>query len=75
MSILRSIIIVRYLQRRMKMEKKRDLKVSYGKSGNGTGAILRIPVPFLRALGITQDEREISLELVEEKGQIIITKR
>ena len=57
------------------MEKKRNLKVSYGKSGNWTGAILRIPVPFLRALGITQDEREISLELVEEKGQIIITKR
>lgn len=57
------------------MEKKRELKVSYGKSGTGTGAILRIPVPFLRALGITQDEREINLELVEEKGQIIITKR
>ena len=57
------------------MEKKRELKVSYGKSGTGTGAILRIPVPFLRALGITQDEREINLELLEEKGQIIITKR
>lgn len=54
---------------------KRNLKIYFGKSGNGTGATLRLPVPFLREIGVTQDEREIELVLDKEKGTLTISKR
>lgn len=54
---------------------KRDLKVSFGKSGNGIGAKLTLPIPFLRKLGITQEEREIELILDEEREVIEIRKK
>lgn len=54
---------------------KRDLKISFGKSGNGIGAKLTIPIPFLRKLGINQDEREIELIFDEEKQVLEIRKK
>lgn len=54
---------------------KRDLKVSFAKSGNGIGAKLTLPIPFLRKLGINQEEREIELILDEEKQVIEIRKK
>lgn len=54
---------------------KRDLKISFGKSGNGIGAKLTLPIPFLRKLGINQEERDIELILDEEKQVIEIRKK
>lgn len=54
---------------------KRELKVSFAKAGNGIGAKLTLPVPFLRKLGITQEEREIELILDEERQVLEIRKK
>lgn len=54
---------------------KRDLKISFGKSGNGVGAKLTLPIPFLRKLGITQEERDIELIFDEERQVLEIRKK
>lgn len=54
---------------------KREVKISFGKSGNGIGAKLTMPIPFLRKLGITQEEREVELILDEERQVIEIRKK
>lgn len=54
---------------------KRELKVSFGKSGNGIGAKLTLPIPFLRKLGITQEERDIELTFDEERQVLEIRKK
>lgn len=54
---------------------KREVKVSFGKSGNGIGAKLTLPIPFLRKLGITQEERDIELILDEERQVLEIRKK
>ena len=53
---------------------KREVKISFGKSGNGIGAKLTMPIPFLRKLGITQEEREVEV-LYDEENQIITIKK
>lgn len=54
---------------------KRNLKVSFSKAGNGMGAKLTLPIPLLRKLGITQEEREIELIFNEEKQVLEIRKK
>jgi hypothetical protein len=54
---------------------KRNVKISFCKSGNGIGAKLTLPMPFMRALGISKEEREIELILDEENQVITIKKR
>lgn len=54
---------------------KRDLNISFAKAGNGKSARLVIPIPWLRKLNITEEEREIELIIDEEKQQLIIKKR
>ena len=54
---------------------KREVKISFGKSGNGIGAKLTMPIPFLRKLGITQEEREVEVLYDEENQRVIIQKR
>ena len=54
---------------------KRELNISYGKAGNGKSARLVIPIPWLRKLNITEEEREINLIFDEERQQLIIEKR
>lgn len=55
---------------------KRDLNVSFYKAGLGgkSGRIV-LPRPWLKKLGITEEEKEIELILDEEKDQIIIRKK
>lgn len=53
---------------------KRTLKVYFGKSGNGTGTTLRLPITLLRKIGVTQENREITLIYDDEKKALIITK-
>lgn len=54
---------------------KRILKVSYGKSGSGhINTKLSIPKRILDDMGVNQEEREVELEYIEEKKEIIIRK-
>lgn len=53
----------------------RDLRISFCKAGNGKSARLVIPIPWLRTLGITQEQREIVLTFDNEKQEIKLTKR
>ena len=54
---------------------KRDLKISFYKAGTGKGARIILPIPWLRKLDITENEKEIELILGEENNQLIIKKR
>ena len=54
---------------------KRELNISCGKAGTGKSARLIIPIPWLRKLNITEDEREVYLMLDEENQELIIKKR
>lgn len=54
---------------------KRELNISFNKAGTGKSARLIIPIPWLRKLNITEENREIYLILDEEKEELIIKKR
>lgn len=55
---------------------KRDLKISFGKSGSGSiSPKLSIPKSFLDKIGINQEEREIELEVNEDTRELIIRKK
>lgn len=54
---------------------KRSLKISFSKAGTGMGAKLTLPIPVLRKLGITQEEREVELTFDEERQVIEIRKK
>lgn len=56
--------------------KKRDLKISFGKSGSGSiSPKLSIPKTFLDKIGVTQEDRKIELEVNENTKEIIIRKK
>lgn len=59
------------------MEKKiRELKITFGKSGNGNlNPRISVPKKFLDTLGVTQEQREVIMELDEEMKAIIIKKK
>ena len=53
---------------------KREAKILYGKNGAGyTTTKITLPVPWVKALGFTEDEREAIIEFTEK--EIIIKKR
>ncbi|MFR4478787.1 AbrB/MazE/SpoVT family DNA-binding domain-containing protein [Fusobacterium sp.] len=54
---------------------KRELNVSFAKAGNGKNARVIIPIPWLRKLNITEEEKEIDLIFDENNQQLIIKKR
>lgn len=54
---------------------KRELNISFAKAGTGKSARLIVPIPWLRKLGVTEEEKEVYLILDEEKKQLIIEKR
>lgn len=54
---------------------KRELNISFAKAGNGKNARVVVPIPWLRKLNITEEEREIDLIFDEENQQLIIKKR
>ena len=51
---------------------KRNVKVTFGKAGNGTGARISLSVPNLKKLGVTPEDREIVI--IYEDDKITITK-
>jgi len=55
---------------------KRVLKVSFFKSGSGSiSPKLNIPKSFLDKIGVTQEEREIEVEVNEDTKIITIKKK
>lgn len=57
------------------MEKKRNLNITFGKSGSGSiNPRVTVPKSFLDILEVTQEERGVVMELDEEKKMIIIKK-
>lgn len=55
------------------MTEKRVLKVLFTKSGSGSiNARISLPITWIRELGLNEENREVILELKDEK--IILTK-
>ncbi|MDR2879074.1 MAG: AbrB/MazE/SpoVT family DNA-binding domain-containing protein [Fusobacteriales bacterium] len=54
---------------------KRDGRISFHKSGSGRGAKVTIPIPWLRKMGITEEDREIIFTFDEEEQKVIIEKK
>lgn len=55
---------------------RRDLKITFGKSGSGSiSPRLSLPKKFLDALEISQESRDIVVELDKEKERLIIKKK
>ncbi len=54
---------------------KRKLKVIFSKDGRGaTNTKITLPIAYLRLMGVTPEDREVSLEFDEDLKQIIIRK-
>jgi hypothetical protein F3_00827 len=53
---------------------KRKANISFGKSGNGTGARLILSVPNLKKMGIDIENRTVTVEYDFENKKIIISK-
>ena len=56
------------------MEKK-EKNISFGKAGNGVGSKINLPMPWLKKMGITQEDRAVIVEYDEENQVITIKKR
>ncbi len=54
---------------------KRDLNVSFYKAGDGTGTKITLPKPWLRKMGVTEEEKQIELTFNEETQEITIRKK
>ena len=54
---------------------RRDGRVSFHKSGSGRGAKVTIPIPWLRKMGISEEDREIVFIFDEENQKLIIEKK
>ena len=54
---------------------KRDTKVFFGKSGNGISAKMNIPMPWLRKMDITPDEKDVIISYDEATKTITIQKK
>ena len=54
---------------------KRNGRVSFHKSGSGRGAKVTIPIPWLRKMGISEENREITFIFDEENQKLIIEKK
>jgi hypothetical protein len=58
----------------MNME-KRDVKISFHKAGNGLGTKLTLPMPWLRKMGVTNENRDVEIIFNEETKEITIRKK
>ena len=68
------IIIVSVTDKGEKME-RRNGRVSFHKSGSGRGAKVTIPIPWLRKMGISEEDREIVFIFDEKNQKLIIEKK
>ena len=54
---------------------RRDLNVSFYKAGGTLATRLNLPIPWVKKLGITPEEKGIELIFDEENEQLIIRKK
>lgn len=54
---------------------KRDVKISFHKAGNGLGTKLTLPMPWLREMGVTSENREVEIIFNDETKEITIRKK
>lgn len=54
---------------------KRDLNISFYKAGGTLATRLNIPIPWIKKMGLTPEERGIELTFDEAKEEIIIRKK
>lgn len=54
---------------------KRDLNVSFYNAGGGLGTKITLPKPWLKKMGVTQDNRKVELTFDEETQTIMICKK
>lgn len=54
---------------------KRDLNVSFYKAGGTQATRINLPIPWVKKLGITQEEKQVEVFFDEENHQIIIRKK
>lgn len=54
---------------------KRDLNISFYKAGGTLATRLNIPIPWIKKMGLTPEEKRIELIFDEEKEEIIIRKK
>ena len=54
---------------------RRNGRVSFHKSGSGRVAKVNIPIPWLRKMGISEEDREIVFIFDEENQKLIIEKK
>lgn len=72
--ILTYIMLVSYLERGNFMEEKRKARIIFHKAGNGKSAKITLPIPWLRELEISEEEREVNLWLDKDTKKITIEK-
>lgn len=54
---------------------KRDLNISFYKAGGTLATRLNIPIPWVKKMGLTPEEKGIELIFDEKKEEIIIRKK
>ncbi|MGK4197940.1 AbrB/MazE/SpoVT family DNA-binding domain-containing protein [Fusobacterium sp. HC1336] len=54
---------------------KRNLNISFYKAGGTLATRLNVPIPWVKKLGITPEEKGIEMIFDEEKEEIIIRKK
>lgn len=54
---------------------KRNLNVSFYKAGNGESTRINLPLPWVRELGISKEDKEIELYFDKDNQQLIIRKK
>lgn len=54
---------------------KRNLNISFYKAGGTLATRLNVPIPWIKKLGITPEEKGIEMIFDEEKEEIIIRKK
>ena len=46
---------------------KRNVRVSFQKSGNGRGARITLFMPWLRKMGVSEEEREVVIPMMKKR--------
>ena len=46
---------------------KRNVRVSFHRAGNGRGASITLSIPWLRKLGVSEEEQDVILTYDEKK--------
>ena len=54
---------------------KRNGRITFHKAGTGRGNKITLPMPWLRKMGISEEEREVIFTFDENEQKIIVEKK